>query len=53
MKGENQYDLSEEYILECTTKYTKNVLKQNYASTCAGGYVDFAGDLARVNGIPL
>lgn len=28
------------------------MLKQNYDSTCNGGYVDFSGELARVNGIP-
>jgi len=28
-------------------------LNQNFASTCAGGYVDFSGALARVNGAPL
>ena len=26
--------------------------KANYNSTCNGGYVDFSGELARVNGIP-
>jgi hypothetical protein len=53
VKGEQEYDLSEEYLLECTTKFTKNVKKQNYDSTCGGGYVDFAGELARINGIPI
>ena len=51
-KGEEELDLSEQYILECTTRYTKNVLKLNYESSCAGGYLDFARDLVRVNGIP-
>ena len=51
-KGEEELDLSEQYILECTTRYTKNVLKLNYESSCAGGYLDFAGDLVRVNGVP-
>ena len=52
LKGEKEYDLSEQYLLECTTKFTKNVKKQNYESTCGGGYVDFSGELARINGIP-
>lgn len=43
VKGEQEYDLSEEYLLECTSKYTQNVLRQNYNSTCNGGYVDFSG----------
>jgi cathepsin L len=53
VKGEAEYDLSEEYVLECTTAYTKNVLNKDYSSTCSGGYVDFAGDLIRRNGAPL
>ena len=52
MKGEQEYDLSEEYILECTNPFTQNVKKANYNSTCQGGYVDFAGELIRVNGVP-
>lgn len=52
LKGEAEYDLSEQYLLECTTKFTRNVLKEDYDSTCNGGYVDFSGELARVNGMP-
>ena len=26
VKGEDEYNLSEEYVLECTTPYVKNVL---------------------------
>lgn len=53
LKGEAEYDLSEEYILECTNKFTTNIKNYNYSSTCNGGYVDFAGELAQVTGIPL
>ncbi len=52
MKGEDEYDLSEQYLLECTTLFTKNVKKVDAASTCNGGYVDYSGELARVNGMP-
>lgn len=51
-KGEREFDFSEEYILECTTPYTFNVLGRSLRSSCGGGYVDFAGDLIRRNGLP-
>lgn len=44
--------MSEEYLLECTTKFTQNYKKINATSTCNGGYVDYAGELAKINGIP-
>lgn len=53
MKEEGEYDLSEEYILECTTKYTKKILEKSQESSCQGGYVDYSGKLMRVNGAPL
>jgi C1A family cysteine protease len=52
LKGEQEYDLSEQYLLECTTLFTKNVKKVDAPSTCNGGYVDYSGELARVNGMP-
>ncbi len=42
MKGQREYDLSEEYILECTTKFSQNYKKINATSDCSGGYVDYA-----------
>jgi hypothetical protein len=40
-------DLSEEYILECTTQAFPK-----YPSTCSGGYLDPAIQLAVMNGMP-
>lgn len=50
--GEQEYDLSEQYILECTSRFTKNVVGYDYISTCNGGYIDFSSELVRINGAP-
>ena len=49
LHGEPEYDLSEEYILECTTDYYNN----GYSSSCAGGYVDFSLPFILAEGAPL
>jgi C1A family cysteine protease len=52
-KGEAEYDLSEQYLLECTTKFTRNIKNRNLVSDCGGGYLDQAIGLAKLNGLPL
>jgi hypothetical protein len=48
-KGKTAYDLSEEFILECTNILNAN----NYVSDCTGGYTDFAVEVVKKYGIPL
>lgn len=37
LQGERELDLSEEYILECTTPYAKYILDKSTVSDCSGG----------------
>jgi hypothetical protein len=39
LKGEAEYDLAEEYVLECTTIYQKMVKEIDSVSSCNGGYI--------------
>lgn len=49
VKGKQEYDLSEEFVLECT-----NILNpSNYNSDCTGGYVDYSTGMVKKYGIPL
>lgn len=50
VKGKPEYDLSEEFILECT-----NVLQVNttLVSDCTGGYTDFSLQVVKNYGLPL
>lgn len=47
-KGQQEYDLSEEFLLECTNSLHSN----NYTSDCTGGYTDFALQVVKNYGIP-
>lgn len=49
VKGKQEYDLSEEFVLECTSILVAN----NYTSDCTGGYTDFAIQAVKDFGMPL
>lgn len=48
--GMGEHDLSEEYLLQCTTPYATASGRE---SSCAGGYVVDSVPLALENGLPL
>ena len=49
VKGKHQYDLSEEYILECTD----TVLASGTTDDCTGGDIGNSLQVVTSNGIPL
>lgn len=38
VKGKDEYDLSEQFVLECVNSLINN----GYTSDCQGGYTDFS-----------